>query len=145
MSAPNTCAMFICLRVSGFGFRVSGVGFRVSGFGFRIPGFGFRVSGFGFRVSGLKPWRRKTCLCTCPRAPRSGGKGGCINHPGGNPGANLKSISHRCHLREVAFVWELTKETIYLPLGCLQVGLSDTAATSQEERWDETSRLTIKS
>jgi len=34
-------------------------------------------------------------------------------HPGGNPGANLKSISHKCHLFEVAFVWELTKETIH--------------------------------
>ena len=43
-------------------------------------------------------------------------------HPGGNPWANLKSISHRCHLFEVAFVWELTKETIHLPLGCLQGG-----------------------
>jgi len=31
--------------------------------------------------------------------------------------ANLKSISHRCHL---VFVWKLTKETIHLPLGCLQ-------------------------
>ena len=44
------------------------------------------------------------------------------NHPGGNPGANLRSISHRCCLREVAFEWELTKETIYSPLGCLQGG-----------------------
>jgi len=44
------------------------------------------------------------------------------SHPGGNPGANLKSISHRCYLFEVAFVWELTKETIVLPLGCLQGG-----------------------
>ena len=43
-------------------------------------------------------------------------------HPGGNPGANLKSISHRCFLFEVAFLWELTKETIHLPLGCLQGG-----------------------
>jgi len=33
--------------------------------------------------------------------------------------ANLKSISHRCHLLEVAFVRELTKETIHLPLVCL--------------------------
>jgi len=43
-------------------------------------------------------------------------------HPGGNPGANLKSISHRCHrhLFEVAFVWELIKETIHPALGCLQ-------------------------
>ena len=33
------------------------------------------------------------------------------------------SIAHRCYLFEVAFVWELTKETIVLPLGCLQGGL----------------------
>ena len=43
--------------------------------------------------------------------------------PGGNPGANLKSISHRCHPILVAFVWELTKETIHLPLGCVQGGV----------------------
>ena len=43
-------------------------------------------------------------------------------HPGGNPGADLKSISHRCHPIMVAFVWELTKETVDLPLGCLQGG-----------------------
>ena len=39
-------------------------------------------------------------------------------HACGNPGANLKSISHKCYLFEVAFEWELTKETIGLPLGC---------------------------
>ena len=44
-------------------------------------------------------------------------------HPGGNPGANLESISHRCCLREVAFEWELTTETIDLSLGCLQGGV----------------------
>ena len=38
-------------------------------------------------------------------------------------GANLKSISHRCHPILVAFVWELTKETFNLPLGCLQGGV----------------------
>ena len=43
-------------------------------------------------------------------------------HTGVELRANLKSISHRCHLFEVAFVWELTKETIHLPLGCLQGG-----------------------
>ena len=43
-------------------------------------------------------------------------------HLEGNPGANLKSTSHRCYLLEVAFVWELTKETIVLPLGCLLGG-----------------------
>ena len=48
------------------------------------------------------------------------------HHPAGNPGANLKSISHRCYLFEVAFVRELTKETIVLPLGCLQGGMPHT-------------------
>ena len=46
------------------------------------------------------------------------------HHPGGNPGAYQKSIALRCHLREVEFEWELAKETIYLPLGCLQGGFS---------------------
>ena len=41
-------------------------------------------------------------------------------HAGGNPGANLKSISHRCNPVLVAFAWELSKETIILPLSCLQ-------------------------
>ena len=36
--------------------------------------------------------------------------------------ANLNSISHRCHLFEAAFVWELTQETIHLPPRCLQGG-----------------------
>ena len=30
------------------------------------------------------------------------------SHPGGNPEANLKSISHRCHPILVVFVWVLT-------------------------------------
>ena len=42
--------------------------------------------------------------------------------------ANIKSISHRCHPILVAFVWELTEETIDLPLGCLQGGIPDRAA-----------------
>ena len=37
--------------------------------------------------------------------------------PGGNPGVNVKTISHECYLEGVAFVYELTKETIDLPLG----------------------------
>jgi len=44
--------------------------------------------------------------------------------PGGTPGANLKSISNRCYLREVAFEWKWTKETIYFPTGGLQGGLA---------------------
>ena len=52
-----------------------------------------------------------------PRAP----------HPGVESRTNLKSISHRCHPILVAVLWELTKETIHLPLGCLQGGLQTRA------------------
>ena len=45
-----------------------------------------------------------------------------LSHPGGDPEANLKSVSDRCYLREVTFEWELTKVTICLPLDCLQGG-----------------------
>jgi len=64
------------------------------------------------------------------RCSHAGSARGCARngHPGGNPGANLKSISHRCHPILVAFVWELTKETIYLPLGCLRGGLRGAGA-----------------
>ena len=41
-------------------------------------------------------------------------------HHGVELRANHKSIFHRCHLFEVAFVWELTRKNIHLPLGCLQ-------------------------
>jgi len=79
-------------------------------------------------------WRRSSCATTwrrCARwTPRRSAPSSSLPptrwvfcpHPGGNPGANLKSISHRCHPILVAFVWELTKETIHLPLGCLQGG-----------------------
>ena len=43
-----------------------------------------------------------------------------LSHPGVELRANLKSISHRCYLREVVFESDLTKETIHLPLSCLQ-------------------------
>ena len=43
------------------------------------------------------------------------------SHPGGNPGANLKSISHRCYPILVSLVREWTKGTINFPLGYLQV------------------------
>ena len=61
-------------------------------------------------------------------------------YPGGIPGANIKSISRRCYLREEAFEWELTKEIIYLPLGCLQGGLQPAerrrcCATSPQGTW----------
>jgi len=45
-----------------------------------------------------------------------------VHHPGVELRANLKSITHRCHLFEVAFVWDLIEGTIHLPLGCLQGG-----------------------
>jgi len=47
-------------------------------------------------------------------------RGRMPHHPGGNPGANLKSNSHIFRPILVAFVWELTAETSDLPLGCLQ-------------------------
>jgi hypothetical protein len=43
-------------------------------------------------------------------------------HPGVELRADLESIFHRCHLLEVAFIWELTKGTIHLPLGRLPGG-----------------------
>ena len=45
--------------------------------------------------------------------------------PGVELRANLKTICHKCHLFEVAFVWELTERTNHLPLGCLQGSLWD--------------------
>jgi len=51
------------------------------------------------------------------------------HHPGVDLRANLGLISHRCHLCEVVFVWELTKETIQLPMGCLQGGCSDSSGS----------------
>jgi hypothetical protein len=39
--------------------------------------------------------------------------------PGVELRGNLESISHRCYLSEVSFAGELTKATIYLPLGRL--------------------------
>ena len=48
-------------------------------------------------------------------------------HPGVELRADLKSNFHGCHFFEVSFVWELTKETIRLPLGCLQGGLGSMA------------------
>ena len=56
--------------------------------------------------------------------PSSPARGAYSPSPGGNPGANIKSISHRCYLRKEALKWELTKDIIYLPLGCLQGGVS---------------------
>ena len=74
-----------------------------------------RVYGCRGRVACIGPFPSRH---GAPRFPS-------LPHPGGNPGANLKSISRRCYLREVAFAWELTKEAFAweLPLGCLQGGL----------------------
>ena len=88
-------------RMLGIVFRVSGV--RISGFEFRTSGVGFRVSALDFRVAvfGRGVSSRDFVLGV------SGGSG-FRNRPGGNPGANLKSITHRIYLREVAFEYNLT-------------------------------------
>ena len=65
---------------------------------------------------------RFTLLRSSPRGFHTGARDGLCRQPGGDPGANLKTISHMCHLILVAFVWELAEETIDLPLGCLQGG-----------------------
>ena len=67
----------------------------------------------GFRIAGRLFTPTRTSLTS---------KAGDACRPGGDPGANLKSISHRCHPILVAFVWELANETIHLPRGCLQGG-----------------------
>ena len=62
----------------------------------------------------LPPWR--------PGVIRTQRKERSSTPPWRHTGANLKLITHRCYLREVAFEWELTEETLYLPLGFLQGG-----------------------
>ena len=59
-----------------------------------------------------------------PDLRHRGGPQSAWIHPGVELRANFKSISHRCHPVLVAFVWGLTKETILLPLGCLQGGFA---------------------
>ena len=59
---------------------------------------------------------------------------GMLGHPGVELRANLKLISHRCHLFEMALVRDLTKETIHLPLGCLQGGVRYNVSTLVRER-----------
>jgi len=73
-----------------------------------------------FRVTPISRERASACARVPLLRPLTSAP--AQNHPGVELRANLKSISHRCHLFEVAFVWELTKETIHLPLGCLQGG-----------------------
>ena len=58
-------------------------------------------------------------------------------HPKVELRANLKSISHRCHLFDVAFVWVLTRETICLPPGCLQGGCKNTGHTVEYDPFIE--------
>ena len=64
--------------------------------------------------------RHSATVCTGVCARRPGPHE--VNHPEGNSGAKLKSIPHRCYLRDVAFEWKLARITIYSPLGCLQGG-----------------------
>ena len=56
--------------------------------------------------------------------------------------ANIESISHRCHIFEVAFVWELTEETMHFPLGCLRGGLPTQKVKRAEEAETEVRETT---
>ena len=81
----------------------------------------------GLFLMSVVPLHRRCELCGRPECciqPTTSSDQPQAYHPGGNPGANLKSISLKCYLQEVAFEWELTEQTIYLPLGCLQGGLA---------------------
>jgi len=64
-------------------------------------------STLGWRV--IKKKKKRT------RAPPVAQRVSELIHPGGNPGANLKSISHRCHPILVAFAWDLTEKTSICP------------------------------
>ena len=44
-------------------------------------------------------------------------------------GQIFSQLPYKCYLEEEAFVWELTQETIVLPLGCLQGGVKFLAHT----------------
>ena len=76
------------------------------------------------------------CVCVCGERARKRVRvyiylytANMAHLPGDELRANLKSIAHSCFLFEVAFVWELPRETIHLPLGCLQGGIR------QSRRW----------
>ena len=60
---------------------------------------------------------------------------------------NLSQFPHRCRLRKVAFEWVLTREAIFLPLGCLQGGsalnVSSALTSSSRTRHARLSRCTL--
>ena len=68
--------------------------------------------------------------CRGRRRHRRAQRGCCAEDPPPVLRANLKSISHRRHLFDVAFLWELTKGTIHFPQGCLQGGMQRTAGAA---------------
>ena len=99
---------FVCC---GFGFQV--LGCRFSDLRFQVSRLDCMLQGARGRTPPFPPrggrggWgRRRRRWTTSPecRGLREDGK----DTPGGNPGAILKSISHRCYLRQVAFEWGLT-------------------------------------
>ena len=135
----SAVAFGICVSCPGFKFRVSCLGLRISEFKFPMSTFGFRGSGFDFWVSGFGVsvpggWGRRMPPEGFPRRAHTATQNtkiknrhptpGTQDHPAVELRANLKSISHKCHLFEMAFVWELAEETIHLPPGCLQGGTS---------------------
>ena len=80
----------------------------------------YHESGSRVQVLGVQVFDFRGSICLS--LPEAMGRG-C--HPVVELRANLKLISHRCRLFGMAFVWALFKETIHLPLGCLQGGLED--------------------
>ena len=98
--------------------------------------------GGGDTASRRGQWRCTGPPARPPRAPSAGTAPHCppaertVNRPGGNPGAHIKSVSHRCYPRKGVIEWQLTKETRCVPLGCLQDGnVRANSAALQTTSW----------
>jgi hypothetical protein len=96
----------------------SEIGIGDLGSGMRGEGFGFGV--LGFMVGGRGSFTRAIDVCEISRGSSRGHRNEATLRA--TQGQIFKSISHRCYLFEVAFAWELTSETIVLPVGCIQGG-----------------------
>jgi hypothetical protein len=107
--------------VEGSGFRVRGAGCRVEGSGPVLVAdrvlllFVVRLRVYRFWLEGLAFCGFSGFSIFCGFSVFSRAKRFLLVHPGGNPGANLKSIFHRCYLFEEAFVWKLSKENPICP------------------------------
>ena len=116
-----TCVGFERCQVQGVGCRVHGC--RVYGIGCPVQGVGARYLAVRESRLGEREGFLSILPVVCARAHRREHlmRYWGLGHPRVELRANFKSISHR-HLEEMAFIWELTKETIHLPLSCVQVG-----------------------